>query len=85
MTGQTITVTEGLFSDFLKFERLYFDRRLKLHQVTGYTQSPNIRFSGLPLDISYNIVSKQDPKVGVYHELYGGFYQGFYKFFRLPT
>ena len=81
MTGQTITATQGLFSDYLKFERLYFDRRLKLHQVTGYTQSPNIRFSGLPLDISYNIVSKQEPKVGIYHQLYGGFYQGFYKLF----
>ena len=81
MTGETISVTEGLLPDSEKFDRLSFDRRLKLHQVTGFTQSPNIRFSGLPNDISYNIVSKEDYKVGVYHELYGGFYQGFYKLF----
>ena len=81
MTGETISVTEGLLPNIEKFDRLSFDRRLKLHQVTGFTQSPNIRFSGLPNDISYNIVSKEDYKVGVYHELYGGFYQGFYKLF----
>lgn len=81
MTGQTITFTKGLFTDYLKFNRLYFDRRLKLHQVTGYTQSPNIQFSGLQDTILFNIVSKQDDKVGIYHELYGGFYQGFYKLF----
>ena len=81
MTGETITTTEGLLSDFQKFDRLSFDRRLKLHQVTGYTSDPNIRFSGLQKDISYNVVSKISPKIGVYHELYGGFYQGFYKLF----
>jgi hypothetical protein len=81
MTAQTITVTNGLLPDSQKFNRLDFDRRLKLHQVTGFTQSPNIRFSGLPNDIAYEVVSKLDPKVGVYHELYGGFYQGFYKLF----
>ena len=81
MTGVTITATEGLLPDGQKFDRLSFDRRLKLHQVTGYTSSPNIRFSGLQKDISYNVVSKISPKIGVYHELYGGFYQGFYKLF----
>ena len=81
MTGETITATMGLLSDSQKFDRLSFDRRLKLHQITGYTETPNIRFSGLPKDISYNIVSKEDPKIGVFHELYGGFYQGFYKLF----
>jgi hypothetical protein len=81
MTGETISVTKGLLSDSEKFDRLSFDRRLKLHQVTGYTESPNTIFSGLPKSISYQIVSKQDDNVGVYHELYGGFYQGFYKLF----
>jgi len=81
LTGETITFTEGLFSDYLKFERLYFDRRLKLFQVTGYTNSPNIRFSGFNKTILYEIVSKNSPYEGMYHELYGGFYQGFYKLF----
>jgi hypothetical protein len=81
MTGETISVTQGLLPDSQKFDRLSFDRRLKLHQVTGYTQSPNTLFSGLSGSVSYNVVSKLDPNVGVYHELYGGFYQGFYKLF----
>ena len=81
MTGETIYFTDGLFSDYLKFQRNYFDRRLKLFQVTGYTSSPNIRFSGFDKTILYEVVSKSNPFIGRYHELYGGFYQGFYKLF----
>lgn len=81
MTGQTINFTNGLINDSLKFTRLNFDRRLKLFQTTGYTSSPNIRFSGFDKTILYEVVSKKDPFVGKYHELYGGFYQGFYKLF----
>ena len=81
MTGETITFTKGLYSDFLKFDRLYFDRRLKLHQVTGFTSSPNVRFSGFDKTVLYEVVSKYSPYEGRYHELYGGFYQGFYKLF----
>ena len=81
MTGETITFTEGLFSDELKFNRMYFDRRLKLFQVTGNTQSPNVRFSGFNKTVLYEVVSKYSPYEGRYHELYGGFYQGFYKLF----
>ena len=81
MTGQTINFTNGLINDSLKFTRLNFDRRLKLFQTTGYTSSPNIRFSGFDKTILYEVVSKNDPFVGKYHELYGGFYQGFYKLF----
>ncbi len=33
MTGETIVFTEGLLPNSLKFNRLYFDRRLKLHQA----------------------------------------------------
>jgi hypothetical protein len=81
MTGETITFTEGIFSDNLKFDRMYFDRRLKLFQVTGNTQSPNVRFSGFNKTVLYEVVSKYSPYEGRYHELYGGFYQGFYKLF----
>lgn len=81
MTAQTITFTNGLFSDSLKFDRLHFDRRFKMFQVTGYTSDPNIRFSGFDKSILYEVVSKNSPIYGKYHELYGGFYQGFYKLF----
>ena len=80
IVGSEINFTNGLFDDSLKFERLYFDRRLKMFQVTGYTDSPNIKFSGFNKTVLYEVVSKED-SVGRYHELYGGFYQGFYKLF----
>jgi hypothetical protein len=38
-------------------------------------------FSGRPKNAIYNIVSKNQPTIGYYQELYGGFYQGFYKLF----
>ena len=79
MTGETAYITKGI-NDFTKFDRLSFDRRMKFFQVTGYTQPPNIRFSGIPKNDNYSIVSYQND-VGVYHELYGGFYQGFYKLY----
>lgn len=78
--GDEINFTNGFFDDSLKFERLYFDRRLKMFQVTGYTNTPNVRFSGFDKTVLYEVVSKED-SVGKYHELYGGFYQGFYKLF----
>ena len=78
--GDEINFTNGFFDESLKFERLYFDRRLKMFQVTGYTDSPNVRFSGFDKTVLYEVVSKDD-SVGKYHELYGGFYQGFYKLF----
>lgn len=80
MTGETLNYTKGLYNDFLKFDRLHFDRRFKLFQVTGYTQSNN-KFLGITKDTLYEVVSKNDPQFGKYHELYGGFYQGFYKLF----
>ena len=81
MTAQTITFTNGLFPDSLKFERTYFDKRLKMFQVTGYTSSPNVRFSGFDKTVLYEVVSKVGIYEGRYHELYGGFYQGFYRLF----
>jgi len=81
MSGETINFTKGIYSDFIKFDRLSFDRRLKLFQVTGNTQSPNVRFSGFDKTILYEVVSKEGLTEGKYHELYGGFYQGFYKLF----
>ena len=80
MSGESITFTMGI-NDFEQFNPHYYDRRFKLHPVTGYTNSPNQRFSGNSKDTLYNIVSKSGSTVGYYNELYGGFYQGFYKLF----
>ena len=60
MTGETINFTDGLFNDSQKFERLNFDRRLKLFQVTGNTSSPNVRFSGFNKTILYEVVRKDN-------------------------
>jgi hypothetical protein len=79
MTGKTISFTMGLLDDNSKFDRLSFDRRLKLFQITGYTQSPNLRFSGIPNNTLYEMESIDLPIVGRYAQLYGGFYQGFFK------
>jgi hypothetical protein len=79
MSGVSINYTNGLFDDSLKFDRLHFDRRLKLFQVTGYT-SQYEKFSGISKTTLYEVVSKSGT-AGSYHELYGGFYQGFYKLF----
>jgi len=79
MNGENIYFTNGLFDDLVKFDRLYYDRRFKMFQVTGYT-TDNVRFSGITDRTLYEVVSKNGP-TGKYHELYGGFYQGFYKLF----
>ena len=80
MSGESVTFTMGI-NDFEKFNPHYYDRRFKLHPVTGYTSAPNQRFSGNTKETVYNIVSKSGDTVGYYNELYGGFYQGFYKLF----
>jgi hypothetical protein len=79
MSGQSLTFTMGI-NDFEKFNPHYYDRRLKLHPVTSYADWPNHRFSGNSKTI-YNIVSKSADTIGYYNELYGGFYQGFYKLY----
>jgi hypothetical protein len=90
MTGFSITITNGVLTGASKFDRYSFGREMKFHQVTGYTASPNQRFSGVTSGAVYNIVTKTADTIGVYQEFYGGFYQGFYKLFdfeyeALPT
>jgi hypothetical protein len=81
MTGQSISFTMGLLTGTSKFDRYSFDRRLKLFQVTGYTDLPNQRFTGNTATTIYEIVSKTNNSIGTYNQLYGGFYQGFFKLF----
>ena len=77
MTGETITFTMGI-NDDEKFNPHYYDRRFKMHPVGTYANNPNHRLSGNTKTV-YNIVSDDDCHAGYYNELYGGFYQGFYK------
>jgi len=81
MSGKTISYTMGLLGDVDKFNRYDFDRRFKMFQVTGYTDPPNERFSGNTDRTVYEIVSKTNNQIGTYNQLYGGFYQGFFKLF----
>ena len=81
MTGETINYTMGLFTGSSKWDRYHFDRRTKLFQVTGYTNLPNERFSGNTKQTLYNMVSKSGLTITYYNQLYGGFYQGFFKLF----
>ena len=78
--GDILQYTNGFFNDSQKFDRLSYDRRMKFIQPT--TNVPdNHKFSGVPLYTTYDMVSKTAPVIGRYVELYGGFYQGFYKLF----
>jgi len=80
MTGQTLYYKMGVETNpFYKFHPHYYDRHMKFHPVTSYMSWPNFRFSGSGKDTLYNIVSKTGDTIGYYNELYGGFYQGFYK------
>jgi len=78
--GELLNFTNGLFSDEVKFNRMFYDRRMKLIQTTTNVPKNN-KFSGVTYYTSYEMVSKYNPQVGRYIELYGGFYQGFYKLF----
>jgi hypothetical protein len=85
MTGQTLYFTMKVENDPTSeyyFNPHYYNRRMKLHPVKSVIdQLPNQKFSGITANTVYNIVSKNDNRVGYYNELYGGFYQGFYKIF----
>jgi hypothetical protein len=80
MTGKTLHYTNGFFPNDRKFDRLHFDRRMKFIQVTGNTRS-NLQFSGLSAETLYEIVTVTGTTTGRYEQLYGGFYQGFYKLY----
>jgi len=77
MTGQTLTFTMGI-NESKTFDPHYYDRRFKMHPIGSFANNPNHRLSGNTKTV-YNIVSDYDFTGGYYNELYGGFYQGFYK------
>jgi len=68
MTGNTIYLMDTLTGATI-FNPLFYDKKLKLHQITGYSKN-----------IAYNMSATTDSS-GRYMNLNGGFYQGFYKLF----
>ena len=79
MSGETIELTTGLYtnSDDI-YSRYKYDRRKKMHPITGFTTSANRLWNdnSYTYDLSY---STDGDSVGYYATLQGGFYQGFYK------
>jgi hypothetical protein len=79
MSGETIQITTGLYeSESDKFSRYKYDRRMKLHPITGFTTTENRLWD----DNSYNYdmyYATDGNPVGYFSRLDGGFYQGFYK------
>lgn len=79
ISGETIEITTGLYTNIQdKFSRYKYDRRMKLHPITGFTTSSNRLLD----DGSYNYNLEFDTDnddVGYYAKLNGGFFQGFYK------
>ena len=65
---ESIKLWETLPSKY-EHHPLHYDKRLKMHAVTGYTNN----------SYDYNIVSVTGSCAGQYQELDGGFYQGFFK------
>jgi hypothetical protein len=78
MSGETLYYTMGIDTG-TTYSSQYYDRRFKMRPVWSYAKPPNYKFSGITANTVYNIVNKTDDNVGTYQELYGGFFQGFYK------
>ena len=79
MSGETIELTTGLYTTSADtYSRYKYDRRMKMHPITGFTTSANRLWDddSYTYNLSY---STNGDSVGYYATLQGGFYQGFYK------
>jgi hypothetical protein len=81
MTGNSISYTMGLLTGNSMFDRYSYDRRFKMFQVRSFVRELGSYFSGITAATDYGVVSFDENPYGRYHELYGSFYQGFYKLF----
>ena len=79
MSGETIEITTGLYTSVQdRFSRYKYDRRMKMHPITGFTTSENRLWNddSYTYDLSY---VNTGGDIGYVAQLNGGFYQGFYK------
>jgi surface protein len=79
MSGETIQTTTGLYTNISdKFSRYKYDRRMKLHPITGFTTTQNRLWNdnSYTYNLSYTNVGGD---IGYVATLNGGFFQGFYK------
>jgi hypothetical protein len=79
MSGETIEITTGLYSSTTdKFSRYKYDRRMKMHPITGFTTTENRLWNddSYTYNLSYTNVGGD---IGYVANLQGGFFQGFYK------
>lgn len=79
ISGETIQITTGLYtSNSDKYSRYKYDRRMKLHPITGFTTTQNRLWddNSYTYDLEYDTYGDS---VGYFARLNGGFFQGFYK------
>ena len=79
MSGETIELTTGLYTSSADtYSRYKYDRRMKMHPITGFTTTDNRLWNdnSYSYDLSYNT---NGDSVGYFARLKGGFFQGFYK------
>jgi hypothetical protein len=79
MSGETIQITTGLYTNNTdKYSRYKYDRRMKLHPITGFTTTQNRLWNddSYSYDLNY---ATDGGAVGYFARLNGGFFQGFYK------
>jgi hypothetical protein len=79
MSGETIQITTGLYTNNTdKYSRYKYDRRMKLHPITGFTTTQNRLWNDNSYSYDLNYSTNGGP-VGYFARLDGGFFQGFYK------
>ena len=79
MSGETIQITTGLYTNNSdKYSRYKYDRRMKLHPITGFTTTQNRLWNDNSYSYDLNYATNGGP-VGYFARLNGGFFQGFYK------
>jgi len=79
LSGLTLTAYTGLFTTTaLTYNRLAYDRRFKMHPITGSTTPQNRIFPDDSYDYGLSYVNVGGD-IGQVARLDGGFYQGFYK------
>jgi len=79
MSGETIQITKGLYTNNTdKYSRYKYDRRMKLHPITGFTTTQNRLWNDNSYSYDLNYAT-DGGAVGYFARLDGGFFQGFYK------